>query len=60
MCRQDKNHLQHIPQTVPWSVCRLELINTGNVQLEFSWTSEETAKAVSFAMPDNQGKCDDR
>ncbi|XP_054934895.1 hydrocephalus-inducing protein homolog [Physeter macrocephalus] len=36
-------------------VFEFELINSGNVQLEFSWISEETAKAVSFAMPDNQG-----
>ncbi|KAM7059176.1 hydrocephalus-inducing protein homolog [Molossus nigricans] len=36
-------------------VFEFELINTGSVQLEFSWTSEETAKCVSFAMPDNQG-----
>ncbi|XP_016051807.1 PREDICTED: hydrocephalus-inducing protein homolog [Miniopterus natalensis] len=36
-------------------VFELELINTGSVQLEFGWTSEETAKMVSFAMPDNQG-----
>ncbi|XP_057569314.1 hydrocephalus-inducing protein homolog [Hippopotamus amphibius kiboko] len=32
-----------------------ELINSGKVQLEFSWISEETAKAVSFAVPDIQG-----
>ncbi|XP_054435188.1 hydrocephalus-inducing protein homolog [Pteronotus mesoamericanus] len=36
-------------------VFQLELINTGDVQLEFTWISEETAKAVSFAVPDNQG-----
>ncbi|XP_032469168.1 hydrocephalus-inducing protein homolog [Phocoena sinus] len=36
-------------------VFEFELINSGNVQLEFSWISEETAKAVSFAMTDNQG-----
>ncbi|XP_026975142.1 hydrocephalus-inducing protein homolog [Sagmatias obliquidens] len=36
-------------------VFEFALINSGNVQLEFSWISEETAKAVSFAMPDNQG-----
>ncbi|XP_049719569.1 hydrocephalus-inducing protein homolog isoform X3 [Elephas maximus indicus] len=36
-------------------VFELDLINSGNVQLEFSWVSEETGKAVSFAMPENQG-----
>ncbi|XP_004431871.1 PREDICTED: hydrocephalus-inducing protein homolog [Ceratotherium simum simum] len=36
-------------------VFELELINSGDVQLEFNWVSEEAAKAVSFAMPDNQG-----
>ncbi|KAM5296381.1 hydrocephalus-inducing protein homolog isoform 1-T2 [Glossophaga mutica] len=47
----------HFKETLVYQtrVFELELINTGNVQLEFSWTSEETSKAVSFAMPDNQG-----
>ncbi|XP_015443273.1 hydrocephalus-inducing protein homolog isoform X1 [Pteropus alecto] len=36
-------------------VFEFELINSGNVQLEFSWNLEEVAKAVSFVMPDNQG-----
>nr|XP_023493063.1 hydrocephalus-inducing protein homolog isoform X2 [Equus caballus] len=36
-------------------VFELVLINSGNVQLEFSWVSEETTKSVSFVMPD---KCD--
>ena len=56
MCRQDKNCLQHVSHIHSLSVCRFELINSGNVQLEFNWISEETAKAVSFAMRDNQGK----
>lgn len=43
-------------KSILWYICRLELTNSGNVQLEFNWVSEETAKAVSFAMPDNQGK----
>ena len=30
------------------------------MQLEFNWVSEDTAKAVSFAKPDNQGKYDGR
>ncbi|PNJ61737.1 HYDIN isoform 22, partial [Pongo abelii] len=29
--------------------------NSGHVQLEFSWVSEDTSKAVSFAKPDHQG-----
>ncbi|XP_042636791.1 hydrocephalus-inducing protein homolog [Orycteropus afer afer] len=36
-------------------VFEFELINAGNVQLEFNWVSEETGKAVSFAMPENHG-----
>nr|XP_004659621.2 hydrocephalus-inducing protein homolog [Jaculus jaculus] len=35
-------------------VFELDLVNTGNVQLEFNWTSEDNSKAVSFAMPENQ------
>ncbi|KAI4571668.1 hypothetical protein MJG53_013774 [Ovis ammon polii x Ovis aries] len=47
----------HFKETLIYQtrVFEFELINSGNVQLEFSWISEETAKAVSFAMPDNQG-----
>ncbi|XP_036202709.1 hydrocephalus-inducing protein homolog [Myotis myotis] len=41
-------------------VFQLELVNTGSVQLEFSWTLEETAKTVSFAMPENQGSQKDQ
>ncbi|CAO2609942.1 Hydrocephalus-inducing protein [Lemmus lemmus] len=36
-------------------VFEFDLINTGHVLLEFNWTSEDTCKAVSFAMPENQG-----
>ncbi|XP_006860378.1 PREDICTED: hydrocephalus-inducing protein homolog [Chrysochloris asiatica] len=36
-------------------VFELDLTNSGNVQLEFSWISEETGKGVSFAMPESQG-----
>ncbi|XP_040838338.1 hydrocephalus-inducing protein homolog isoform X1 [Ochotona curzoniae] len=36
-------------------VFELDLVNSGRVQLEFSWVSEDAAKAVSFAMPGNQG-----
>nr|XP_051703218.1 hydrocephalus-inducing protein homolog isoform X2 [Oryctolagus cuniculus] len=36
-------------------VFELDLANSGRVQLEFSWVSEDAAKAVSFAMPGNQG-----
>ncbi|XP_048648423.1 hydrocephalus-inducing protein homolog isoform X1 [Marmota marmota marmota] len=36
-------------------VFELDLVNSGRVQLEFSWTSEDTAKAVSFVMPGVQG-----
>ncbi|KAM5208569.1 hydrocephalus-inducing protein homolog isoform 3-T4 [Hipposideros larvatus] len=47
----------HFKETLVYQtrVFEFELINSGNVQLEFSWISEEMAKAVSFAMPDNQG-----
>ncbi|XP_070307131.1 hydrocephalus-inducing protein homolog isoform X1 [Odocoileus virginianus] len=47
----------HFKETLVYQtrVFEFELINSGNVQLEFNWISEETAKAVSFAMPDNQG-----
>ncbi|XP_077612463.1 hydrocephalus-inducing protein homolog [Crocuta crocuta] len=47
----------HFKETLVYQtrVFELELTNSGNVQLEFNWVSEETAKAVSFAMPDNQG-----
>ncbi|XP_070253950.1 hydrocephalus-inducing protein homolog isoform X4 [Myotis yumanensis] len=41
-------------------VFQLELVNTGSVQLEFSWILEETAKTVSFAMPENQGSQKDQ
>ncbi|XP_047385193.1 hydrocephalus-inducing protein homolog isoform X1 [Sciurus carolinensis] len=36
-------------------VFEFDLVNSGHVQLEFSWTSEDTAKAVSFIMPGQQG-----
>ncbi|XP_021570831.1 hydrocephalus-inducing protein homolog, partial [Carlito syrichta] len=36
-------------------VFEFDLINSGHVQLEFSWVSEDNSKAVSFAMPENQG-----
>ncbi|XP_037671838.1 hydrocephalus-inducing protein homolog isoform X3 [Choloepus didactylus] len=47
----------HFKETLVYQtrVFELELINSGNVQLEFTWVSEETGKAVSFAMPENQG-----
>ncbi|KAB0347974.1 hypothetical protein FD754_012831 [Muntiacus muntjak] len=47
----------HFKETLVYQtrVFEFELINSGNVQLEFNWISEEAAKAVSFAMPDNQG-----
>uniref|UniRef100_A0A8C9JFG5 HYDIN axonemal central pair apparatus protein n=1 Tax=Panthera tigris altaica TaxID=74533 RepID=A0A8C9JFG5_PANTA len=47
----------HFKETLVYQtrVFELELTNSGNVQLEFNWVSEETAKAVSFTMPDNQG-----
>ncbi|XP_032984537.1 hydrocephalus-inducing protein homolog [Rhinolophus ferrumequinum] len=47
----------HFKETLVYQtrVFEFELINSGNVQLEFNWISEEVAKAVSFAMPDNQG-----
>ncbi|XP_048966657.1 hydrocephalus-inducing protein homolog isoform X2 [Canis lupus dingo] len=47
----------HFKETLVYQtrVFELELINSGNVQLEFNWVSEDTAKAVSFAKPDNQG-----
>nr|XP_014334844.1 PREDICTED: hydrocephalus-inducing protein homolog [Bos mutus] len=47
----------HFKETLVYQtrVFEFELINSGKVQLEFNWISEETAKAVSFAMPDNQG-----
>ncbi|ELK36190.1 Hydrocephalus-inducing protein like protein [Myotis davidii] len=41
-------------------VFQLELVNTGSVQLEFSWNLEETAKTVSFAMPENPGSQKDQ
>ncbi|XP_076989079.1 hydrocephalus-inducing protein homolog isoform X4 [Tamandua tetradactyla] len=47
----------HFKETLVYQtrIFELELINSGNVQLEFTWVSEETGKAVSFAMPENQG-----
>ncbi|XP_069882349.1 hydrocephalus-inducing protein homolog isoform X1 [Dipodomys merriami] len=36
-------------------VFELDLVNSGQVQLEFNWASEDTSKSVSFAMPENQG-----
>ncbi|KAM6223795.1 hydrocephalus-inducing protein homolog [Rhynchocyon petersi] len=36
-------------------VFEIVLCNSGNVQLEFNWVSEDIGKAVSFAMPDNAG-----
>lgn len=39
-----------------WSTHRFDLVNTGQVLLEFCWISEEASKAVSFAMPERQGK----
>ncbi|PNI31897.1 HYDIN isoform 21, partial [Pan troglodytes] len=36
-------------------VFEFDVINSGRVQLEFSWVSEDTSKAVSFAKPDHQG-----
>ncbi|XP_052022456.1 hydrocephalus-inducing protein homolog [Apodemus sylvaticus] len=36
-------------------VFEFDLVNTGQVLLEYCWISEEASKAVSFAMPDNQG-----
>ncbi|ERE78885.1 hydrocephalus-inducing protein [Cricetulus griseus] len=36
-------------------VFEFDLINTGHVLLEFNWTLEDTSRAVSFAMPENQG-----
>ncbi|XP_058135740.1 hydrocephalus-inducing protein homolog isoform X1 [Dasypus novemcinctus] len=46
----------HFRETLVYQtrVFEFELINSGNVQLEFTWVSE-AGKAVSFAMPDNQG-----
>ncbi|KAM5262598.1 hydrocephalus-inducing protein homolog [Ctenodactylus gundi] len=35
-------------------VFEIDLVNTGNVQLEFSWVSDDTAKAVSFAKQESQ------
>lgn len=47
----------HFKETLVYQtrVFEFELINSGSVQLEFNWISEDTAKAVSFAMPENQG-----
>ncbi|XP_021488188.2 hydrocephalus-inducing protein homolog [Meriones unguiculatus] len=36
-------------------VFEFDLVNTGQVLLEFSWTCEDISKAVTFAMPENQG-----
>uniref|UniRef100_A0A8C8TUT7 HYDIN, axonemal central pair apparatus protein n=1 Tax=Peromyscus maniculatus bairdii TaxID=230844 RepID=A0A8C8TUT7_PERMB len=36
-------------------VFEFDLVNTGHVLLEFNWISEDTSRAVSFAMPENQG-----
>ncbi|XP_008833211.1 hydrocephalus-inducing protein homolog [Nannospalax galili] len=36
-------------------VFEFDLINSGHVVLEYNWTSEDTSKAVSFAMPEQQG-----
>uniref|UniRef100_A0A2K6KCF4 HYDIN axonemal central pair apparatus protein n=1 Tax=Rhinopithecus bieti TaxID=61621 RepID=A0A2K6KCF4_RHIBE len=36
-------------------VFEFDVINSGHVQLEFSWVSEDTSKVVSFAKPDHQG-----
>ncbi|XP_045149859.1 hydrocephalus-inducing protein homolog [Echinops telfairi] len=36
-------------------VFEFDLINSGNVQLEFNWDPEDPGKAVSFAKPGNQG-----
>nr|XP_025867468.1 hydrocephalus-inducing protein homolog [Vulpes vulpes] len=51
----------HFKETLVYQtrVFELELINSGNVQLEFNWVSEDTAKAVSFAKPDNQDHWND-
>ncbi|XP_072823786.1 hydrocephalus-inducing protein homolog [Vicugna pacos] len=47
----------HFKETLVYQtrVFEFELVNSGSVQLEFNWISEETAKAVSFAVPDIQG-----
>ncbi|XP_059006937.1 hydrocephalus-inducing protein homolog [Mustela lutreola] len=47
----------HFKETLVYQtrVFEFELVNSGSVQLEFNWVSEETTKTVSFAMPDNQG-----
>ncbi|XP_064239335.1 hydrocephalus-inducing protein homolog [Aotus nancymaae] len=36
-------------------VFEFDMTNSGRVQLEFSWVSEDTSKAVSFAKQDHQG-----
>ncbi|EDL92539.1 rCG51566, partial [Rattus norvegicus] len=36
-------------------VFEFDLVNTGQVLLEFCWISEEVSKIVSFAMPENPG-----
>ncbi|XP_003791425.1 hydrocephalus-inducing protein homolog isoform X2 [Otolemur garnettii] len=48
----------HFKETLVYQtrVFELDLVNLGLVQLEFSWMSEDLSKAVSFAMPEKQGK----
>uniref|UniRef100_A0A2K6GI20 HYDIN axonemal central pair apparatus protein n=1 Tax=Propithecus coquereli TaxID=379532 RepID=A0A2K6GI20_PROCO len=47
----------HFKETLVYQtrVFEFNLINSGRVQLEFSWISEDNSRAVSFAMPENQG-----
>ncbi|XP_037371987.1 hydrocephalus-inducing protein homolog isoform X2 [Talpa occidentalis] len=47
----------HFKETMVYQtrVFELDLVNSGSVQLEFNCVSEETTKAVSFAMPESQG-----
>ncbi|XP_073081517.1 hydrocephalus-inducing protein homolog [Manis javanica] len=49
----------HFKETLVYQtrVFELELINSGNVQLQFNWISNETSKAE---MPDNQGSQTDQ
>ncbi|KAG8523663.1 Hydrocephalus-inducing protein, partial [Galemys pyrenaicus] len=47
----------HFKETLVYQtrIFELDLVNSGSVQLEFNCVSEETARAVSFAMPESQG-----
>nr|XP_012627881.1 hydrocephalus-inducing protein homolog isoform X3 [Microcebus murinus] len=47
----------HFKETLVYQtrVFEVNLINSGRVQLEFNWISEDISRAVNFVAPENQG-----